>query len=226
MRSQYPPELIEAYINGEFTNLTSGTVYTRYDRSFNDTDKVDDSRSDIHIGIDFNVSAMSAVAGLFKEQKLYIVDEYVGLFDTPELITVLEEKYAGRRVFVYPDAAGDARKSVQADVTDIKLLRGAGFTVRTKTKNPSVQDRVNTLNTRFRSADEQTSVYVNVNRCEKLVRSLEQQAYDEKTKAPDKKNGHDNNGIDALGYLTHFLLPLTFSRKQPIKQNENKSWRY
>lgn len=42
MRSQYPAELIDAYLNGEFTNLTSGTVYTQYDRTLNDTGERDD----------------------------------------------------------------------------------------------------------------------------------------------------------------------------------------
>ena len=221
MRSQYPPELIDAYLNGEFTNLTSGTVYTQYDRGYNDTDKVDDGRSDIHIGIDFNVGAMSATACLFKEQKLYVVDEYIGLFDTPELVETLERKYEGRKVYVYPDAAGDARKSVQADTSDIKLLRAAGFNIRARTKNPGVQERVNTLNTRFKDADGVTRCYVNINKCPQLTAALEQQAYDENTRAPDKKNGHDNKGIDALGYLVHYLLPLSYTRRKPLQRNDN-----
>ena len=55
IRSKYPAELIEAYLSGEFTNLTSGTVYTQYDRTRNDTSMEDDGASDIHIGIDFNI---------------------------------------------------------------------------------------------------------------------------------------------------------------------------
>jgi len=219
MRSQYPSELIEAYINGEFTNLTSGTVYTQYDRTLNDTTMEDDSVSDLHIGIDFNVSAMSAVVCLIKDLKCYAVDEFIGLFDTPELIATLEEKYAGRRVYVYPDAAGDARKSVQASTSDIKLLRQAGFSVVADSRNPGIMDRVNGLNSLFCNAIGERKMFVNTTKCKKLTKALEQQAYDETTKLPDKKNGHDNNGIDALGYLTSKKFPLKFTRRKVTIEN-------
>ena len=223
MRSQYPPELIEAYLNGEFTNLTSGTVYTQYDRTLNDTSREDDGQSDIHIGTDFNVGAMSAVACLIKDNCVYAVDEFIGLFDTPELIQTLEEKYAGRRVTVYPDAAGDARKSVQANTSDIKLLRQAGFGIRADSTNPAIMDRVNGLNTLFNNAENVRRCFVNTVKCPKLTKALEQQAYDENTRMPDKKNGHDNNGIDALGYLTSKMFPLRFTRRKPIAHSDRVS---
>ncbi len=219
MRSQYPPELIEAYINGEFTNLTSGTVYTQYDRSLNDTAMQDDGRSDIHIGIDFNVGAMSAVACLIKDMKAYAVAEHTDLFDTPELIETLENKYQGRKVFVYPDAAGDARKSVQANTSDIKLLRQAGFTVIADSTNPSIMDRVNGMNTLFCNAQGDRRLFINTIKCPKLTKAIEQQAYDENTQMPDKKNGHDNKGIDALGYFIAKKFPLRFTRRKPIQKN-------
>lgn len=219
MRAQYPPELIEAYLNGEFTNLTSGTVYTQYDRTLNDTSSVDDGMSDIHIGIDFNVGAMSAVICIIKDSKIFVIGEFVDLFDTPELIETLEAAYQGRRVFAYPDAAGDARKSVQASTSDIKLLRQAGFTIRADSKNPSIMDRVNGLNSLFKNATGDRRCFVNTVKCPKLTKALEQQSYDENTRMPDKKNGHDNKGIDALGYLAAKLFPLTYSRRKPLQTN-------
>jgi PBSX family phage terminase large subunit len=213
MRAQYPPELIEAYLNGEFTNLTSGTVYTQFDRTLNDTMIQDDGLSDIHIGIDFNVGAMSAVSCLLKDLKCYAVDELIGVFDTPALVEALEQKYYKRKVFVYPDAAGDSRKSVQASTTDIKLLKQAGFTVMVDTTNPRIMDRVNTMNTLFKNANNERRLFINTIKCPKLTKALEQQAYDESTGLPDKKNGHDNNGIDALGYLTYKKFPLSFKRQ-------------
>jgi len=220
MRSQYPPELIDAYLNGEFTNLTSGTVYGKYDRSLNDTAMIDDGRSDIHIGIDFNVSAMSAVACLIKDMKAYAVNEYIDLFDTPELIETLETKYAGRKVYVYPDAAGDARKSVQASTSDIKLLRQAGFTVIANSTNPSIMDRVNGMHAMICNAQGERRLFINTITCPKLTKAIEQQAYDENTQMPDKKNGHDNKGIDAIGYFLAKKFPLSFTRRKPIQQNQ------
>lgn len=221
MRKQYPPELISAYLDGEFTNLTSGTVYTQYDRTLNDTSAADDGQSDLHIGIDFNVSAMSAVVCLIKDGKCFAIAEHTDLFDTPELISTLENAYQGRRVFVYPDAAGDARKSVQANTSDIKLLKQAGFTVRADSQNPAIMDRVNSVNTMFCNAVGERKLFVNTIKCPKLTKALEQQSYDENTKMPDKKNGHDNKGIDALGYLISKMFPLRFTRRQPIKNNND-----
>lgn len=208
MMSQYPPELIQAYLNGEFTNLTSGTVYTQYDRTLNDTEREDDGVSDIHIGIDFNVGAMSAVACLIKDLKCYAIEEFIGLFDTPELISVLKERFKNRKVYCYPDAAGNARKSVQASETDIKLLRQASFSVQVDSKNPAIMDRVNTMNTMFTNALGERRLFINTVKCKQLTKAIEQQAYDEATHLPDKKNGHDNNGIDALSYLIYKKFPM------------------
>lgn len=208
MRSQYPPELIDAYINGEFTNLTQGTVYNQFDRTLNDTSIADDGVSDLHIGIDFNVSAMSAVVHLVKDMKAYAVDELVGLFDTPELIDTILDKYRNRRVYCYPDAAGGARKSVNANESDIKLLKQAGFTVKVDSKNPSIMDRVNTMNAMFCNARNERRYFINTNICKEFTKALEQQAYDEKTHLPDKQNGHDNRGIDAAGYFIIKMFPV------------------
>ena len=224
MRSQYPPELIDAYLNGEFTNLTSGTVYTQYDRTLNDTSAVDDGISDIHIGIDFNVSNMSAVIHLVKDQKAFAIDEILEVFDTPELVGIIEERFRGRNVYCYPDAAGNARKTVQASQSDINLLRQAGFYVRANSKNPAIMDRVNGMNTLFCNANGVRRYFVNTTKCPKYVKALEQQAYDEATKMPDKKNGHDNLGIDAAGYFTSYVFPVTASRIIP-KRNTQKVYK-
>lgn len=227
MRSQYPPELIDAYLNGEFTNLTSGTVYTQFDRTLNDTAMEDDMMSDIHIGIDFNVSAMSAIVHLVKDQKAYAIAEYVDLFDTPELVEVLSEVYRGRNVICYPDAAGNARKSVNASTSDLNLLKQAGFRVRANTKNPAIMDRVNGMNSLFNNAEGHRRYFVNTNLCPKYTKALEQQAYDEATKMPDKKSGHDNKGIDAAGYFTSFMFPVRAVLRPTIKPKRDvnkKKW--
>ena len=38
-----PPELIDAYLNGQFCNLTSGTIYKNYDRK-NDATATTDNK--------------------------------------------------------------------------------------------------------------------------------------------------------------------------------------
>jgi hypothetical protein len=205
---EYPPELIEAYINGEFTNLTTGTVYKQFDRSLNGTLITDDPRLPIHIGIDFNVTKMSAIACIVADNKCYAVREHLYLFDTPELIEVLRQAYNGRQVFIYPDASGQSRKSVDANSSDIKLLKSAGFKVVVDSKNPSIMDRVAAMNKMICNAKGERKLYVNTLECPKLTSALEKQAYDEATNMPDKKSGFDNEGIDAVGYLIQKLFPV------------------
>ena len=83
-------------------------------------------------------------------------------------------------------------------------------------------DRVHALNSGFCNANGERKIFVNVTKCHKLTKALEQQAYDDNTKMPDKKNGHDNKGIDALGYLVSFLLPIRATRK-PVNRTGNNS---
>jgi PBSX family phage terminase large subunit len=208
MREQYPAELIEAYINGEFTNLTTGTVYKQFDRSFNNTMVQDNPMLPIHIGMDFNVTKMSAVGCLLADNKCYAVKEHIDIFDTPEMIEVLKREYQGRQVFIYPDASGQSRKSIDANGSDIKLLKSAGFKVVVDSKNPNIMDRVAAMNKMICNAKGERKFYVNTLECPKLTSALEKQAYDEATNMPDKKSGFDNEGIDAVGYLIQKLFPV------------------
>lgn len=46
----YPPELIKAYLRGQFTNLTSGTVYHQFDRKLNNCEEVEQPGSRFILG--------------------------------------------------------------------------------------------------------------------------------------------------------------------------------
>jgi hypothetical protein len=212
MKQQYPEELIEAYLRGKFTNLASGTVYNSYDRVLNDSAYEDDGTSPLLIGMDFNVQKMAAVVAQMKDEKIYVFDEFFGFLDTPAIIKAIEDKYPNRDIIVYPDAAGQSRQTTDASQTNHRLLRAAGFRVIVDSRNPSVMDRVNTVNARFKNADNDRRLFVNSKYCPELIKCLEQQSYNENTKLPDKTRDTDHM-TDALGYLVTKLMPLTFSRK-------------
>ncbi|HHZ70962.1 MAG TPA: hypothetical protein EYN54_11945 [Methylococcaceae bacterium] len=129
----YPSNLVDAYVNGEFVNLTSGGVYTCYDRSLNNTDRSIKDSDHLHIGMDFNVGKMSAIVHVEDTVKdvnkansaplkiTSAVDEFMGLLDTPAMIKAIETKYPNHRITIYPDASGQNRKSSNASETDISL---------------------------------------------------------------------------------------------------------
>lgn len=199
---QYPDALIQAYIDGEFVNLNSSSVYSEFDRNKHHTSETIQDGDVLHIGMDFNVGKMSCVVHVLRDDKPRAVQEYTDILDTPAMISHLKNHHAGHKIIVYPDASGNSRKSVNASESDISLLRQAGFNVFVNNKNPRVKDRIMSMNALFKSGD----YLVNVDRCPVLVESLEKQAYD-KNGEPDKTGGFDHVN-DAAGYCIVYRYPI------------------
>lgn len=211
----YPPQLIDAYINGKFVNLQTGTVYIAYDRVENGcADMLQDGEA-LFIGMDFNVGKMAAVVHVKRDGLPRAVDEIVGGYDTPDMIRRLKERFwrfdghtyqQTHQIRVYPDASGDSRKSVNASATDLALLRQAGFIVCAPAANPPVKDRVNSMNAMFLNAKGERRYLVNASTCPTYADALEQQAWATNGE-PDKTTGHDHP-VDAAGYFIHKDYPL------------------
>lgn len=206
---RYPAKQAEAYLNGEFVNFNTGTVYYAYDRQVNKTDFLLTTYADlmpIHIGLDFNVNNMAACVGVIDQKKAILIDEIVGEKNTESMIKEIKRRYGnGRVINVYPDSSGK-NNSANADRSSIVLLEEAGFKVHYKSKNPAVTDRVNSVNAKIKNANGEIGVYINTNKCPHLVTGLEQQGYD-KDGAPDKSSGIDHV-LDAFGYFIYFHWPL------------------
>lgn len=202
--ASYPPELIKAYLRGQFTNLTSGTIYYQFNRRLNNCTDEEQPGEPLFIGMDFNVGKMAAIVHVKRDGLPRAVRELVKVYDTPAMIKRIQEEFwryeggryvASRQIYVYPDASGDSRKSNCASLTDIAQLREAGFSVMVNAANPPVKDRINSMNAMFCNALGERRYLVNVQRCPVYTESLEQQVWD-KNGEPDKKadNDHPNDG--------------------------------
>ena len=202
LKATYPPQLIEAYLEGKFVNLSGNTVYSGFNREDSNTNLTieDWNASDvIHIGMDFNVGRMSAVASMKGELKrTYIVSEFHNLMDTPAMIEAIKARYTDRVIVIYPDASGRSRKSTDASVSEIKLLRQAGFRINAPLKNPRIRERVVSMNTAFLNSEGERHLFVNVLKCPNFTEALEKQVYDDNS-VPVKDGTEDIN--DAAGYL-------------------------
>ena len=204
LKEIYPAELIEAYINGQFVNLTSGTVYRNYDRDRCDSEETIRDNEPLFIGMDFNVQHMAASVAVQRSSGFHFVTEIKDIFDTPDMVKIIKERWKdkGHNIIVYPDATGKNRESVDASKSDIALLIQAGFAVRAKGTNPSVKDRIISANKAF----ETCKAKVNARLCPTIARCLEQQAYDDNGE-PDKKSGFDHQN-DATTYLIAYEFPV------------------
>ena len=208
LRADYPPQLIEAYLNGEFVNLTAGRVYPDFSRELNGCNTAIERLEDIHVGMDFNVNNMAAVVHVLRNDMPHAVSEIVKVRDTPAMAERLIEQYqdTGHRIIVYPDASGQNTSSKGASTSDITILRAAGFTVKARDSNPRVKNRVNSMNSMILNDIGQRRYRVNVAACPTYTESLEQQAYADNGE-PDKKTGHDHAN-DAGGYFISYCWPL------------------
>lgn len=202
----YPAELIDAYLDGKFVNLTSGTVYRNYNRRIHDSKERIQESDILLVGMDFNVQHMAATIYVQRPNGLHAVAEIKDILDTPAMIKILQEKYQQKhdfhRIVVYPDASGVSRKSVGASETDISLLKNAGFEIRVKSTNPPVKDRVNATNKAF----EDNWLHINSERCPRVAECFEQQAYDQNGE-PDKTTGFDHQN-DASTYPVVYERPI------------------
>jgi hypothetical protein len=165
--------------------------------SFKDTPK------HIHIGMDFNISPMSAVVAHQTAEGLHIFDEIELMnSNTFEMTDEIRRRYGDVRVTVYPDPAGAARKT-SSNTTDHKILYNAGYTVLARRQHPPVKDRINSVNSAFSSGK------ISIDpRCKRLRNCLNKLSYREGSNEQDKNSGLDHMP-DAMGYMVEYLYPIT-----------------
>lgn len=207
LRQEYPANLIDAYLNGEFVNLTSGNVYSNFDRKVNFTNKTfsDFPQHEIHMGVDFNIGKMATTYSVvdLKDNPaglIYTLEESWGCYDTEALIAETKRRFPGRRIIVYPDSSVQGHTGIN----DVVLFKNAGFTVKVDRSNPKIDQRVGSMNAMFKNGLGKPRHFVNIERCPKFVRSLEQQGYVEDK--PDKSNDLDHPA-DANGYFVQKTFP-------------------
>lgn len=208
LEQQYPPNLLKAYLEGEFVNLTSGAVYNYFDREKHHTDREVKENDILYIGQDFNIGGCCGAVIVEDNGNPYIVDEY-DTYDTQGIILHLNKTYPEHkrkgRIYIVPDASGDSNKTNSSE-TDISLLKKAGFKIKAPSKNPKVKDRINSVNNLYY----RNELKINTYKCPETTKAHEQQAYDEKGE-PEKFNGaktvDDRN--DAVGYPIHHIFGIT-----------------
>ncbi len=210
MRAIYPDNLVDAYINGEFVNMKSFTVFSYFDRKKHAASiQITEADKDIYLGADFNAGGsvtLSAVVVTEKGQdNVYVFDEHIAE-DTFKTEEWLSATYRGRHLYGCCDATGN-KKTSNASRSDLDILADAGVSMLQGESNPHIMDSVLSVNNAFRYNE----LFIDADKCPELTKALEQQSYDEITGKPEKFAGPGtiDDYTDALRYLIWVLKPVT-----------------
>lgn len=201
--ANYDPILAELYLNGEFVSLNQNKVYHFFNRKKHHTDRIiEESDTVLHVGLDFNIGGCCANTFVIDSNKPLAVDEFTS-YDTQDFVNNLT-RYKGKKVIVYPDASGKASRT-NSSLSDIAIIRQAGYQINCKPSNPAVRDRINAFNGLL-SHDR---FGINTDKCPNLTNSLETQGYDVKGD-PEKWNDHPaiDDWNDSAGYFIAYKFPI------------------
>lgn len=185
---------LKAHREGLFVNLTSGLVHHAYDREKNHTNREIQPGDTLLMGVDFNILNMSAVFGIWENNRLLILDEMHGLRDTETLCQAVQKRYPNYQIIAHPDSSG-INRSTNSNRSDIDILREY-FSVK-YTRNKSIIDRVNLVNGLFLDSEGNRRLLINSNKTPHLSNCLETQIW--KNDKPDKQSSNDHLP-DALSY--------------------------
>ena len=170
----------------------TGLVYPNFHYEESVKKKEYEKGRQVLVGMDFNIDPMSAVVMQKDHDKLHVIDEVVIYSsNTDEMADELRYRYPVNDCIVYPDPAAVQRKTSAGGKTDISILQNAGFRVRYPNAHPAIRDRVNAVNSRFKTADGKRHLFIDP-KCKTLIDSLSKQIYKPETAIPDKSGGYDH----------------------------------
>lgn len=201
MAQAFDDKHAQAFIEGQFVNLSTGQVYHCVDPERNFVEAppgVDDWEQ--CAGMDFNVNPMAYVVFARNGDRLHFLREYEKPnSDTPEACAELRADFPKLRD-VYPDVTGQARKTAAAGKSDHDQIRMSGLTVRAHRAQASRRDRFNSVNAALRSGNVTIGP-----ECKKLRRYLQSYTFEGMNETAQKAMSHL---LDAFGYPVEFLLPV------------------
>lgn len=195
----------------------AGMIYYNWNPGANvERRPVDDiPRNEIlHVAMDFNVTPLVAGIARITGNEIHFIDEIVmDGSNTYEMADELNSRYPNNRMWVYPDASGQARKT-SSNTSDHNILRQAGMTIKARGINPPVKDRIAAMNASLKSANGEVKLTIDP-KCKQIIKCISNQTYKEGTQVPDKTSGLDHMN-DAVGYLVHWINPI----KRPTQEHK------
>lgn len=215
-REQMDPRTYRQEFEASFENYGNRVAYA-FDRKIHVKQFPALPTQELHIGIDFNNSPITAAIMVRVKDDLFQIDEVcINDSHTQELADEIRRRYPNSKITVYPDPAGRQRKTSANGQTDFTILQNAGFTVKAPLAHNQVRDRVNAMNSRLETTTGQVHYWVSPV-CKHTIESMEKFAYKEGTQQPDKTQGFDHM-FDAVSYAVDYMFPLKRQVAKPLPQ--------
>ncbi len=212
LKSEYDDKMLQAYLNGQFVNLNTGSVYHGFDRDINVTSGLQiDPHLPVNLFFDFNVFPMSAGLAQSKNMNdIRVIKEWVlkGHSSTWDMCSAIKDDLSREYdVVIYGDASGSS-KSSKSTLTDYQIIDeelGSYFRsleYQVPEANIAVRSRVNCMNAKLQKG------YLNVDdSCVNLIRDFEQVTFTEKGDI-DKTNIKLTHISDGCGYMVSTKYPI------------------
>jgi len=200
LRKAYDEKAVQAYMNGEFINLSTGRIYHQFDKCKNLQSVITPPGIPLRLGMDFNVNPMAACVFWINEGHMHVVAEIeLPNSDTEDMIKYATGRWPGI-VCAYPDPAGSARHTASAGgVTDHIIIENLGLQVFAHLAHPAIRDRYNAVNTKLGDG----SLTFDPG-CSKLRSYCERLTHE-----GIRKMDHMTHLTDALGYPVEYLFPVS-----------------
>ena len=197
----------------------AGAIYYNWDSSVHiKRQDIDFKKNEIlHVGMDFNVSPIVAMIARVNGNEISVIDEIVMEgSNTFEMAEELLNRYPDNRIWVYPDASGQARKT-SSNTSDHHILRNSGFVLKVRNINPPVKDRIASVNASLKAADGTVKLHVDP-KCKHLIKCISSQTYREGTRIPDKSSNLDHM-MDSCGYLVNWINPIRPDKPEHVNSS-------
>lgn len=223
-------------IMAEFRDLTSGKAYINFhDKNLSEVnpfyaDGIIHPQLAVIVAMDFNLTPMSWTLGQKKSDKFHWFDEiHLRGSHTQEAAKVMCEKIKELNpqhgVILAGDATSKAGQRAAAGQSDYDIVCqtldscGIKWVNETPESNPTVKDRVNTVNAKLRSASGEVSMTLNPKTCPYLKKDFDRVVW--KSGTGDRvildqtTNPELTHHSDGVGYAMCALSPLTYDAKIP-----------
>ena len=209
LKQSYDQRFFQQEVLGDYINSEGSRAYHSFEFLRNVTPQKVEKNLPICWAMDFNVDPLCSVVVQMDYDIVRVIDEVVlSRARTQDACDEFSRRYGGHGpgYVIYGDSSGNARSTRGA--TDYEIVQNHFRSRREKARleipsgNPSVRNRVATVNAKLAAEDGETRLFVDP-KCKELIKDFEQvvMADGSATEIDKKKDRSRTHASDALGYL-------------------------